>query len=46
VDELTTRQGIFSHKILHFGFHCIRDSARAGAEGLRGEIIPQQGVYR
>jgi len=42
VDELTTRQGILSHEILHFGFHCVRDSARAGAECLRGGIIPQE----
>jgi hypothetical protein len=42
VDELTTGQGMLGHEILHrFEFECVRDSARADAESLRGGIIAQ-----
>ena len=46
VDELTTSQGIVSHEILHFRFHCVRDSDGAGAECLRGGIMPQELAQR
>jgi hypothetical protein len=46
VDELTTSQGMLGHEILHFGFHCVRDSAGAGAECLRGGIMPQERLGR